>query len=74
MRNMFHFVHSFQVIKHMGDPKLIIEYVNRLEDETKSLRKEVEEMKSNISLLNSTIDAKTSEIQCLQSVVRNGGY
>ena len=74
MRNMFNFVYSFHVMKNMGDPKLIIEYVNQLEEDAKSLRNEIEEAKSYISSLKSIVNEKTSEIQYLQSVVRNGGY
>ena len=60
-------MHSFHVMKNMGDPKLIVEYVNQLEEELKEAKKE-------ILSLESRINEKTAEIQYLQSVTRNGGY
>jgi peptidoglycan hydrolase CwlO-like protein len=54
-------------MKNMGDPKLIIQYVSELEEE-------IERTKKEIVYLKSKIDAKSAEIQYLQSVTRNGGY
>jgi len=67
MRSWLNTVYSLQVMKNMGDPKLIIQYVSELEEE-------IERTKKEIVYLKSKIDAKSAEIQYLQSVTRNGGY
>jgi peptidoglycan hydrolase CwlO-like protein len=60
-------MYSLQVMKNMGDPKLIVQYVSELEEE-------IERTKKEIVYLKSKIDEKSAEIQYLQSVTRNGGY
>lgn len=70
---MFGIINKLKIVRRLngiGDPGILVPYVEGLENEIKSLKLIKEDLEKQLGFLENLLDNKTAHIQCLEAVNR----